>query len=468
MNNEKITRLMARRAFLRGSGAMGVGTLAFNRLLSGESPPINAGPNVPLPGHFAPRAKSVIFLHMVGAPSQLDLFDPKPGLQQFHGKPAPAEFIEGKRFAFLRGHPKMMASPFKFETLNEDQQISEILPHLKSVAGEIAIVRSMTTEDFNHAPAQMFFHSGLNRIGRPSIGSWVTYGLGSMCSDLPAYVVMVSGGVAGAGASLWNNGFLPSVYQGVEFRSEGDPVLFLSNPKGVTRARRRRILDGIGGLNALELENTADPEIRTRMAQYELAFRMQMSVPELTDVSTEPDEVRQMYGKGTFAEHCLQARRLVERGVRFVELYNSSWDHHGGIENNLKKKAKETDQPIAALIKDLKMRGLLDETLIVWGAEFGRTPMFQGAKLAGAGRDHHKEAYSIWMAGGGIRGGISYGETDDFGYYVKNNPVLVRDLHATIMHSLGMNHEEVTFRFQGLDQRLTGTEDVSVKHALFG
>ena len=446
---------------------MGVGTLAFNHLLDGESAAKNAGPNVPLAGHFAPRAKSVIFLHMVGAPSQLDLFDHKPRLQQFHGKPAPDEFIEGKRFAFLRGHPKMMASPFKFETLNEGQQISEILPHLKSVAGEIAIVRSMTTEDFNHAPAQMFFHSGLNRIGRPSLGSWVTYGLGSECSDLPAYVVMVSGGVAGAGASLWNNGFLPSVYQGVEFRSDGDPVLFLSNPKGVTRERRRRILDGIGELNALELQNTENPEIRTRMAQYELAFRMQMSVPELTDITTEPEEIRNMYGKGTFARHCLQARRLVERGVRFVELYNSSWDHHGGIQKAIGKKAKETDQPIAALIKDLKMRGLLDETLIVWGSEFGRTPMFQGAKLAGAGRDHHKEAYSIWMAGGGIRGGISYGETDDFGYYVKRNPVLIRDLHATILHALGMDHEKVTFRFQGLDQRLTGTESVSVPQALF-
>ena len=463
---EARTRI-ARRAFLRGGGAMGVGTLAFNHLLDGESAAKNAGPNVPLAGHFAPRAKSVIFLHMVGAPSQLDLFDHKPRLQQFHGKPAPDEFIEGKRFAFLRGHPKMMASPFKFETLNEGQQISEILPHLKSVAGEIAIVRSMTTEDFNHAPAQMFFHSGLNRIGRPSLGSWVTYGLGSECSDLPAYVVMVSGGVAGAGASLWNNGFLPSVYQGVEFRSDGDPVLFLSNPKGVTRERRRRILDGIGELNALELQNTENPEIRTRMAQYELAFRMQMSVPELTDITTEPEEIRNMYGKGTFARHCLQARRLVERGVRFVELYNSSWDHHGGIQKAIGKKAKETDQPIAALIKDLKMRGLLDETLIVWGSEFGRTPMFQGAKLAGAGRDHHKEAYSIWMAGGGIRGGISYGETDDFGYYVKRNPVLIRDLHATILHALGMDHEKVTFRFQGLDQRLTGTESVSVPQALF-
>jgi hypothetical protein len=339
---------------------------------------------------------------------------------------------------------------------------------LKSVAGEIAIVRSMKTEDFNHAPAQMFFHSGLNRIGRPSLGSWVTYGLGSECSDLPAYVVMVSGGVAGAGASLWSNGFLPSVYQGVEFRSDGDPVLFLSDPEGIDRARRRRILDGINELNALELENTGDPEIRTRMAQYELAFKMQMSVPELTDVDTEPAAVRAMYGSGTFANHCLQARRLVERGVRFVELYNSSWDHHGGIEKGIKNKAKETDQPIAALIKDLKMRGLLDQTLIVWGAEFGRTPMFQGGKLAGAGRDHHKEAYSIWIAGGGVRGGISYGATDDYGYFVKSSPVLVRDLHATILHALGMDHEGVTFRFQGLDQRLTGVEDAFVQHGLFG
>jgi hypothetical protein len=459
--------LVARRAFLRGAGAMGVGTLAFNQLLSRESAAITSDPNLPALGHFAPTAKSVIFLHMVGAPSQLDLFDPKPKLQDFHGKPAPAEFVEGKRFAFLRGHPKMMASPFAFESLNEGQQISELLPHLKSVAGEIAIVRSMQTEDFNHAPAQMFFHSGLNRIGRPSLGSWVTYGLGSECNDLPAYVVMVSGGVAGAGASLWSNGFLPSVYQGVEFRSDGDPVLFLSDPDGIDRQHRRRLLDGINRLNALELERTGDPEIRTRMAQYELAFKMQMSVPELTDLSTEPDALRAMYGKGNFASHCLQARRLVERGVRFVELYNSSWDHHGGIEKNLRSKCAEIDQPIAALIEDLKQRGLLDETLIVWGSEFGRTPMFQGAKLAGAGRDHHKEAYTIWMAGGGVRGGISHGETDDYGYFVTRDRVLVRDLHATILHALGMDHEQVTFRFQGLDQRLTGTEESTVQRKLF-
>ncbi len=460
--------LIARRAFLRGAGALGVGTLAFNQLLSRDATGVSTDPNLPALGHIAPTAKSVIFLHMVGAPSQLDLFDPKPKLRAFHGKPAPDELIEGKRFAFLRGHPKMMASPFEFEKLNEGQEISELLPHLKSVAGDIAIVRSMKTEDFNHAPAQMFFHSGLNRIGRPSLGSWVAYGLGSECNDLPAYVVMVSGGVAGAGASLWSNGFLPSVYQGVEFRSEGDPVLFLSDPKGVDRARRRRIIDGVNELNALELENTGDPEIRTRMAQYELAFKMQMSVPELTDLSTEPAPVREMYGNGTFANHCMQARRLVERGVRFIELYNSSWDHHNGIENNIKKKSNETDQQIAALIKDLKMRGLLDETLIVWGAEFGRTPMFQGGKLAGAGRDHHKEAYTIWMAGGGIRGGISHGETDEFGYNVTKDRVLIRDLHATILHALGMDHEQVSFKFQGLDQRLTGVEDTSVQTQLFG
>jgi len=468
MNSPSSETLVARRAFLRGAGAMGVGTLAFNQLLARDVAAGTTGPNLPALGQFAPKAKSVIFLHMVGAPSQLDLFDPKPKLRDFHGKPAPAEFIEGKRFAFLRGHPKMMASPFEFETLNEGQEISEVLPHLKSVAGDIAIVRSMRTDDFNHAPAQMFFHSGLNRIGRPSIGSWVTYGLGSECNDLPAYVVMVSGGVAGAGASLWSNGFLPSVYQGVEFRSSGDPVLFLSDPEGIDRTRRRRIIDGINQLNELELENTGDPEIRTRMAQYELAFKMQMSVPELTDLSSEPDTVRAMYGDSTFAKHCLQARRLVERGVRFVELYDSDWDHHSNVEANIKKKAKQIDQPIAALIKDLKMRGLLDETLIVWGAEFGRTPMFQGGKLAGAGRDHHKEAYTIWMAGGGIRGGISYGKTDDYGYNVTENPVLVRDLHATILHALGMDHEEVTFRFQGLDQRLTGTEPAASVSDLFG
>ncbi len=462
MNADFTSRLIARRAFLRGAGAMGVGSIALDQLLAADG-----GAARPA-SHVAPHAKSVIFLHMVGAPSTLDLFDPKPRLRDLHGKPAPDAFVEGKRFAFLRGHPSMMASPFEFERLNEGQDISELLPHLKSVADRIAIVRSMRTEDFNHAPAQMFFHSGLNRIGRPSVGSWVTYGLGSASADLPAYVVMVSGKVPGAGASLWSNGFLPSVYQGVEFRSSGDPVLFLSDPEGVDRARRRRIVDGINRLNALELEHTGDPEVRTRMAQYELAFKMQTSVPELTDLQSEPGPVRAMYGSGGFADHCLQARRLVERGVRFVELFNADWDHHNGLEKSLARKCKEIDQPIAALIKDLEMRGLLDETLIVWGSEFGRTPMFQGAKLAGAGRDHHKDAYAIWMAGGGIRGGISYGETCDLGYSITGNPVLVRDLHATILHALGLDHQQVTYRYQGLDQRLTGTEDSFVQHALFG
>ena len=468
MGQPSTETLIARRAFLRGAGAMGVGTLAFNQLLSSDSAAALGGnPNVPALGHFAPKAKSVIFLHMVGAPSQIDLFDPKPKLEEFHGKPAPAEFIEGKRFAFLRGHPNMMASPYEFETLNDGQQISELLPNLKSVAGEIAIVRSMRTDEFNHAPAQMFFHSGVNRIGHPGIGSWVTYGLGSECADLPAYVVMIAGGIPGGGSSLWNNGFLPSVYQGVEFRAEGEPVLFLSDPEGVDRSRRRRIIDAVNELNALELENTGDPEIRTRMAQYELAFKMQMSVPELTDLKSEPDAVRSMYGTGTFANHCLQARRLVERGVRFVEIYDSTWDHHNGIYERLEKKCKETDQPIAALIKDLKTRGLLDQTLIVWGSEFGRTPMFQGDKLEGAGRDHHKDAYTIWMAGGGVRGGISFGATDEFGYHVTESPVYNRDLHATILHALGLDHEAVTYRFQGLDQRLTGLEDATVQEQLF-
>ncbi|MFT5109680.1 MAG: hypothetical protein ACI9UA_005330 [Pseudoalteromonas tetraodonis] len=462
-----VEKLIARRAFLRGAGSAGLGTLAFNQLFQRDATAAARDPNLPVLGHIAPTAKSVIFLHMVGAPSHVDLFDPKPKLKDFHGKPAPAEFVEGKRFAFLRGHPKMMASPYEFESLNEGQEISELLPHLKTVAGEIAIVRSMKSDEFNHAPAQMFMHSGLNRIGRPSMGSWVTYGLGSECNDLPAYVVMISGGIPGGGSSLWDTGFLPSVFQGVEFRSQGDPVLFLSNPEGVDRSRRRRILDGINRLNATELENTGDPEIRTRMAQYELAFKMQMSVPELTDVSSEPDAVREMYGEGDFAGQCLQARRLVERGVRFVELYDSTWDHHKQLDKKLREKCKQTDQPVAALIKDLKMRGLLDDTLVVWGSEFGRTPMIQGDKIEGAGRDHHKDAFSIWMAGGGVRGGISHGQTDEFGFEVTRDPVQFRDLHATILHALGIDHERVTFRFQGLDQKLTGTEEAAVQTSLF-
>ncbi len=452
---------LSRRSFLN-AGGMGLGWLALNGLLQPNLFAKTSGRSTL--SHFAPKAKSVIFLHMVGAPSQLDLFDYKPELQRYDRRLAPKEFIEGKRFAFLRGHPKLLGTPYQFSHHGQSgAQISELLPHLSSVADELCFIKSMRTEEFNHAPAQMLFHNGINRRGNPSIGAWVNYGLGSPCENLPGYVVFLSGVTPGGGAALWGNGFLPSVYQGTEFRSEGEPVLFLNDPVGVDRGRRRRIIDGVQDLNQARFGQAADPEILTRMEQYELAFRMQMAVPELMDLGSEPQAIRDRYGKGAFASHCLYARRLVERGVRFVELFNASWDTHSGQDKSLRSLCRKVDQPIAALISDLKQRGLLDETLVIWGSEFGRTPMLQGKESpAACGRDHHKEAFTIWMAGGGVQGGMIHGATDSMGYHVAENPVDVRDFHATLLHLLGLDHEQTTFRFQGLDQRLTGVEDATV------
>ncbi|NQZ58322.1 MAG: DUF1501 domain-containing protein [Lentisphaeraceae bacterium] len=417
--------------------------------------------------HFAPKAKSVIFLHMVGAPSQLDLFDYKPVLNKWHDKNAPEKFYKGKKFAFITGIPKMMGSPFKFKQQGQSGQwMSELLPNMSKVVDDMAFVRSLHTKEFNHAPAQLALHTGLNRQGNPSMGSWLSYGLKSNNKNLPPYVVMVSGKMPGAGAQLWNNGFLPSVHQGIEFRSEGDPVLFLSDPKGMSREHRRDIVSDINALNHQSYRKSKDAEALTRISQYELAYRMQQSVPDLADLKSEPKHVRDIYGKGLFARHCLQARRLVEKGVRCVELFNEGWDTHGDIKGRLTKKCKEVDQAVCALILDLKQRGLLDETLIVWGAEFGRTPMSQatgaGASKGKPGRDHHKDAFTMWMAGGGIKGGVSYGSTDEFGYHVHEKPTEIRDIHATIMHQLGLNHEQVTYRYMGLDQRLTGVEEAHV------
>jgi len=338
-------------------------------------------------------------------------------------------------------------------------EFSELLPNIAGMADDIAMIKTLHTTQFNHAPAQLMFQTGFGRFGRPSIGAWSGYGLGSENEDLPAFVVMITGSVAGAGNSLWGSGFLPTVYQGVEFRSSGDPVLFLSNPKGVNPAGRRRVIDSIKHLNAAQLADVGDPEIATRISQYEMAFRMQTSVPDLMDVSQETAATHKMYGtqpgKSSFANNCLLARRLVERGVRFVQLFDQGWDHHGGVYKALPKKCKQVDQPIAALLKDLKSRGLLDETLVVWGAEFGRTPMLQGDRASGAGRDHHKDAYSVWMAGGGVKGGSVTGRTDELGYFPVEDPVHVHDFHATLLHLLGMNHEQLTYKFQGRPFRLT-------------
>lgn len=454
---DQISSLLNRRQFLSHSGA-GIGSLALSSLLGKEAQAASDFRSI------APKAKSVIFFHMTGAPSHLDLFDYKPVLRKYDRQPAPKELFEGKRFSFLRGHPKLLGSPYQFTKHGKSgNELSSLLPNLGEVADELCIVKSLHTTEFNHGPAQLVFHTGLNRQGNPSIGSWTTYGLGSDSENLPAYVVFLKGNTPGAGANLWKSGFLPSTHQGVQLRGTGDPVLFLNNPKGVSREDRRRTLDSIEALNRQNFEQVGDSEIQTRINQYELAFRMQSSVPDLVDLSQEDPRTLEMYGEGEFASQCLKARRLVERGVRFVELFNGDWDTHSGQDARLKANCKDTDQPIAALIKDLKQRGLLDETLIVWGAEFGRTPMLQGdERPEKCGRDHQKDAFSIWMAGGGVKPGMTYGSTNDLGNEVATNPVEVRDMHATIMHLLGIDHERLTYRFQGFDQRLTGVEEAHV------
>jgi hypothetical protein len=464
-------KTITRRHFFRQSG-FGIGGMALlslldERLFAAAVEGADPNPLSPKPPHFAPRAKSVIYLFMAGAPSQVDLFDEKPKLRQYDGQAIPEEFVKGERFAFIKGTPKLLGSPYAFKKCGQSAAaISHLLPHTQGIADDIAIVRSLSTTQFNHAPAQIFMNSGHQIVGRPSMGAWVTYGLGTESKDLPGFVVLLSGeNQPDGGKSCWGSGFLPSVYQGVEFRSKGDPVLFLTNPPGVSPADRRASLDVLREMNAVHRSDTGDPEIDTRIASYEMAFRMQTSVPELTDISREPESVRQMYGvepgKRSFANNCLLARRLVERGVRFVQLYHRGWDNHGtskgdDIVNRLPALCREVDQAAAALVRDLKQRGLLDSTLVVWGGEFGRTPMNEGRNNSKyLGRDHHPRAFSIWMAGGGVKGGITVGSTDELGYNPVEDPVDVHDLHATVLHLLGLGHTELTFKFQGRDYRLT-------------
>lgn len=468
---------LTRRAFLGRSG-FGLGAIALGGLLNeqcaaGTNDP--AGPLATRVGHLPARARHVIYLHMIGAPSQLDLFDHRPELNARDGQTCPEELTRGRRFAFIAGELKLAGSPFKFARHGESgQEICELLPHLSTVADDLAIVRSLYTEEINHAPAQMFLHTGFGRGGRPSFGSWVVYGLGAENHDLPAYVVLQSGPLGGAGTSLWSAGFLPSVYQGIQLRASGDAVLFLSNPAGHTAADRRRVLDAVRDLNQRQLSLARDPEIATRISQYEMAFRMQMSVPELIDISQEPAHTLELYGakpgQPSFANNCLLARRLVERGVRLVELYDADWDHHGDLAKRLPAKCRDVDRPMAALVGDLKQRGLLDETLIVWGAEFGRTPLRQGAAGEGAktspGRDHHKDAFCVWLAGGGVKAGMSFGKTDDFGFNVVENPVHVHDLNATVLHLLGLDHKRLTFKHQGREFRLTDVQGEVVRELL--
>jgi len=417
----------------------------------------------PRPPHFAPRSKAVIFLFMAGGPSQLDLFNDKPMLRRHHGQLPPKSYLEGKRFAFLKGTELLLGSPRKFRRYGEcGQEISDLLPHHRQIVDDVCWLHGMATDVFNHGPAKLFTNTGSPQPGRPSMGSWVTYGLGSEADDLPGFVVLQSGPRGPrAGASLWSSGFLPTTFQGVPFRSGPEPILNLTSPPGMTRRRERLFVDLIADLNHLRLQDVGDPEIATRIAAYEMAYRMQSSAPQLMDLSQEPQHVLDLYGAApgqpSYANNCLLARRLVERGVRFVQLYHTNWDHHGGptenLEQHLPAVCQEVDQASAALVKDLKQRGLLDETVVIWGGEFGRTPM--GEVREATGRDHHIDAYSMWVAGGGFKAGLVHGQTDELGLGVAQDAKHVHDLQATLLHLLGFDHERLTFRFQGRDFRLT-------------
>ena len=465
MENEELLRASTRRHFFKQTG-FGIGSAALTSLLNGALLAAE-NPQAPKQPMFPAKAKSIIFLFMAGAPSQVDLLDPKPTLQKYDGQHIPDELVKGERFAFIKGKPKLLGSPFEFEKCGKSgAEISELLPHLKTVSDDVTIIRSLHTTQFNHAPAQIFMNTGFQIIGRPSMGSWMTYGLGSECKDLPGFVVLVSGeNQPDGGKACWGSGFLPSTYQGVEFRSQGDPVLFLTNPEGVSAKARRDSLDLLKKLNEEHLAANGDPEITTRIASYEMAYRMQSSVPELVDIHREPAAIHELYGtepgKKSFANNCLLARRLVERGVRFVQLYHRGWDNHGtsshdDIVNRLPSLCQETDRAAAALIQDLKQRGLLDSTIVVWGGEFGRTPMNEARNQSKfLGRDHHPRAFSMWVAGGGFKPGITYGKTDELGYNITDDPVDVHDLHATILHQMGIEHTKLTYRFQGRDFRLT-------------
>lgn len=443
---------LARRWFLQQCG-VGLGAVALRDLLQASDP---LAPKQP---HHKPTAKNVIFLFMGGGPSHLELFDNKPELGKHEGTLPPEGLLDGYRAAFIDPNSTLLGPKFKFSKHGQSgAELSELIPHTASVADEIAIVKGLVTDAFNHAPAQVMMSTGTQQFGRPSMGAWTLYGLGSESRDLPGFVVFSSGqkGPSG-GNSNWGSGFLPSMYQGVQFRTSGDPVLYLSNPTGVDSKLQRDSLDSIRRLNGMRLKKVGDPEIETRINSFEMAYRMQSSTPELMDISREPQHVLDMYGakpgKPSFANNCVLARRLVERGVRFVELFHESWDQHGDLISGLSKNCKDTDQASAALVKDLKQRGLLDDTLVLWGGEFGRTPMVQGG--TDDGRDHHPNAFTMWMAGGGIKPGITIGKSDDLGFNVIEDRVHVHDLHATILHLLGFDHTKLTYRFQGRDFRLT-------------
>lgn len=459
---------ITRRHFFRDC-RVGIGGLALGSLLAADAAQAapqdgqQSHPLAPRPPHFAPQAKNVIFLFMAGGPSQLELFDHKPKLNALHGEVIPTSYVENKRFAFLKKDAKLLGTQRKFARHGESGQlISECLPHLATIADEITIVRSLATDVFNHGPAKFFMNTGSGQLGRPSMGAWITYGIGSESRDLPGFVVLQSGprGPRG-GAPNWGSGFLPTTFQGVPFRNRGAPILNLENPAGIDNSRQASFSAAVNDLNRLRMADVQDPEIATRIASYEMAYRMQSSAPELMDLSGETQTTIARYGaepgKPSFANNCLLARRLVERGVRFVQLYHTDWDHHGNpgteLGESLDERCKEVDQPATALVQDLKDRGMLDDTLVIWGGEFGRTP--QGEPRDYLGRDHHIEAFSMWLAGGGVPGGQTIGETDELGYYAVEEPMHVHDLHATVLHLMGLDHLQLTYRFQGRDFRLT-------------
>ncbi|MBC7690056.1 MAG: DUF1501 domain-containing protein [Aquabacterium sp.] len=477
--SEAVIRMQSRRHFLKES-AMGLGALALGTFLQSCGSKASTGssvafdpahPLLPKLPHFAGKAKSVIYLHMAGAPSQLELFDYKPELMKMDGQDCPPSLLEGKRFAFIRGVPKMLGPQAKFERHGASgAYVSEHMPHLAGIVDELSFLKAVTTDQFNHGPAQLLVHTGSARLGRPSMGSWATYGLGTENQNLPGFVVLTSGGKnPDAGKSVWGSGFLPSVYQGVQCRSEGDPVLFIKDPDGISRDLRKASIDAINEVNAEEYKAYNDPEILSRISQYEMAYKMQIAAPEVMDINGEPDYIHKMYGTkpgaACFANNVLLARKLVEKGVRFVQLFDWGWDSHGtdeslAIDIGFINKCRQVDKAITALILDLKQRGLLEETLVVWGGEFGRTPMMEnreGKQNPFKGRDHHTEAFTIWMAGGGIKKGHTHGETDEIGYSAISGKVEPFDVQATILNQLGFDHEKLVYEFQGRPFRLTDT-----------
>jgi uncharacterized protein (DUF1501 family) len=458
MNNH--LKSSTRRHFFADCG-IGLGSMALGSLLGGTVH------GAALATHFPARAKRVIYLFMAGAPSQLELFDHKPKLKAFDGKPLPPSVIKGQRYAFIQPDAAVLAPRFSFARHGQSgAELSEMLPHLAKVVDELAIIKSVHTDQFNHAPAQIFLNTGNAIPGRPSMGSWLSYGIGSEARDLPAFVVLKSGGNLSGGSAMWSAGQLPSSHQGVPFRSEGDPILHVSNPAGVDARAQRASLDLLGDLNQHRHARVGDPEITSRIEAYEMAYRMQARAPELMDYRSESKQTLEAYGakpgngKASFANNCLLARRLAERGVRFIQVYHAGWDHHSQVENGVRSQCGQTDRPVAALIADLKQRGMLEDTLVVWGGEFGRTPMVEASAALGRskGRDHHPQAFTMWMAGGGIKPGVTLGSTDELGFHVVENPVHVHDVQATILHCLGLDHEKLSTNVGGLDLRLTGVE----------